>query len=405
MSEQPGSPAGSAGPLAGIRVLDISTLFAGPLAATFLGDFGADVIKIEHPSKPDASRGHGPAKNGVNLWWKTLGRNKRTATLNLGSPAGAELLLKLVADADVLIENFRPGTLERWGLGPEQLHEANPRLVIARVTAFGQVGPYSGRPGFGSLAEAMSGFAALTGEPDGPPTLPPFGLADGIAALATSYAIMVALRAADQGGHGQVIDMAIIEPILMLLGGQITTYDQLGTVQKRTGNRSVNNAPRNVYQTRDRDWVAVSTSSQAIAERVLRLVGRPELVAEEWFASGHTRAEHADELDDAVSTWIGARSTADVLAAFEQAQAAVAPVYDVRGILADPQYAAIGTVQTVDDDELGPLKMQNVLFRLSGTPGGIRWTGRPHGRDTDAVLEEIGVSREQLAALKEQGIV
>ena len=405
MSEQPGTPTGSAGPLAGIRVLDISTLFAGPLAATFLGDFGADVIKIEHPARPDASRGHGPAKNGVNLWWKTLGRNKRTATLNLGSLAGAELLLKLVADADVLIENFRPGTLERWGLGPEQLHAANPRLVIARVTAFGQVGPYSGRPGFGSLAEAMSGFAALTGEPDGPPTLPPFGLADGIAALATSYAVMVALRAAEHGGRGQVIDMAIIEPILMLLGGQITAYDQLGTVQKRTGNRSVNNAPRNVYRTGDGDWVAVSTSSQSIAERVLRLVGRPELVAEEWFASGHTRAEHADELDDAVSSWIGSRSTVDVLAAFEQAQAAVAPVYDVRGILADPQYAAIGTVRTVDDDELGPLKMQNVLFRLSGTPGGIRWTGRPHGRDTDAVLEEIGVSREQLAALKEQGIV
>jgi crotonobetainyl-CoA:carnitine CoA-transferase CaiB-like acyl-CoA transferase len=393
------------GPLAGIRVLDVSTLFAGPLAATFLGDFGADVIKIEHPAKPDASRGHGPAKNGVNLWWKTLGRNKRTATLNLGTPAGAELLLKLVAGADVLIENFRPGTLERWGLGPEHLHNANPRLVIARVTAFGQVGPYSGRPGFGSLAEAMSGFAALTGEPDGPPTLPPFGLADGIAALATSYAIMVALHAVEQGAPGQVVDMAIIEPILMLLGGQITAYDQLGTVQKRTGNRSVNNAPRNVYRTADGDWVAVSTSSQSIAERVLRLVGRPELVAEPWFASGHTRAEHADELDDAVSSWIGLRTTADVLAAFEQAHAAVAPVYDVRGILADPQYAAIGTIQTVDDEELGPLKMQNVLFRLSDTPGGIRWPGRPHGRDTDAVLEEIGVSREQLAALRQQGIV
>ncbi|WP_022887038.1 CaiB/BaiF CoA transferase family protein [Glaciibacter superstes] len=413
MSEQsrPAEDAsGATGPLTGIRVLDISTLFAGPLAATFLGDFGADVIKIEHPAKPDASRGHGPAKNGVNLWWKTLGRNKRAATINLGAPAGAELLLALVAEADVLIENFRPGTLERWGLGPEQLHAVNPRLVIARVTAFGQVGPYSGRPGFGSLAEAMSGFAALTGEPDGPPTLPPFGLADGIAALATSYAIMVALRAVEtggtgQGGTGQVIDMAIIEPILMLLGGQITAYDQLGTVQKRTGNRSVNNAPRNVYRTADGDWVAVSTSSQSIAERVLRLVGRPELVDESWFASGHTRAEHADELDGAVSTWIGARTTSEVLTAFEQAQAAVAPVYDVRGILADPQYAALETVRTIDDDELGAIKMQNVLFRLSGTPGDIRWAGRPHGRDTDEVLEQVGVTRKQLAALREKGVI
>ncbi|MCS5718415.1 CoA transferase [Herbiconiux sp. CPCC 205763] len=392
-------------PLTGLRVLDVSTLFAGPLAATFLGDFGADVIKVEHPRKPDAARGHGPAKDGVNLWWKTLGRNKRTVTIDLGDPEGAQLLLSLAAEADVLIENFRPGTLERWGLGPETLHAANPRLVVARVTAFGQVGPYSGRPGFGSLAEAMSGFAALTGEPDGPPTLPPFGLADGIAALATAYAVMVAVRGVEHSGKGQVIDMAIIEPILMLLGGQITAYDQLGLVQPRTGNRSVNNAPRNVYRTADDDWVAVSTSSQSIAERVMTLVGRGDLVSEPWFASGHSRAEHADELDGAVAAWIAARSTAEVIDRFEQAQAAIARVSDVRGVLADPQYAAIGTVQTVDDDELGPIKMQNVLFRLSETPGGIRWTGRRHGADSASVLAEIGVTPEQLTALRERGVV
>jgi crotonobetainyl-CoA:carnitine CoA-transferase CaiB-like acyl-CoA transferase len=392
-------------PLEGVRVLDISTLFAGPLAATFLGDFGADVIKVEHPLKPDASRGHGPAKDGVNLWWKTLGRNKRTVTLDLGKPDGAAVLLELVRTADVLIENFRPGTLERWGLGPDALHAANPALVIARVTAFGQFGPYSARPGFGSLAEAMSGFAALTGEPDGPPTLPPFGLADGIAALATSYAVMVALRSAEASGRGQVVDMAIIEPILMLLGGQITAFDQLGTVQPRSGNRSVNNAPRNVYRTGDGEWVAVSTSSQSIAERVMTLVGRPELIEEPWFASGHSRAQHADELDVAVSEWVAARPTAEVLAEFESAQAAVAPVYDVRGIMADPQYAALGTVQSVDDDELGTVKMQNVLFRLSDTPGSIRWSGRPHGHDTDEVLDEIGITVEQRAALRERGIL
>jgi len=392
-------------PLDGIRVLDVSTLFAGPLAATFLGDFGASVTKVEHPTRPDAARGHGPAKDGVNLWWKTLGRNKRTVTVDLGKPEGAELLLALAAEADVLIENFRPGTLERWGLAPERLHEVNPRLVIARVTAFGQTGPYSSRPGFGSLAEAMSGFAALTGEPDGPPTLPPFGLADGIAALSCAYAVAVALRAAERDGRGQVIDLAIIEPILMLLGGQITAYDQLGVVQPRTGNRSVNNAPRNVYRTADGDWVAVSTSSQSIAERVMRLVGREDVVTEPWFGTGHSRAEHADELDAAVGGWIAARSTPDVIAAFEEAQAAIAPVYDVRGILADPQYAALGTVQTVPDDELGPVRMQNVLFRLSGTPGAIRWAGRRHGQDTDDVLAEIGVAPEQLAALRERGIV
>lgn len=393
------------GPLHGVRVLDISTLFAGPLAATFLGDFGAEVIKVEHPLKPDAARGHGPAKDGINLWWKTLGRNKSPVTINLGSAEGAELLLRLVATADVLIENFRPGTLERWGLSPERLHEANPALVIARVTAFGQVGPYSGRPGFGSLAEAMSGFAALTGEPEGPPTLPPFGLADGIAALATSYAVMVALRSAEREGHGQVVDMAIIEPILMLLGGQITAYDQLGIIQPRTGNRSVNNAPRNVYRTSDGQWVAVSTSSQSIAERVMTLVGRADLISEPWFAAGHSRAEHADELDEAVAAWIAQRSTAQVVREFEQAQAAIAPVADVRGVLSDPQYAAIGTIQTVPDPDLGPIKMQNVLFRLSETPGSIRWAGRSHGADTASVLEEIGVSAQQLAALRERGVV
>jgi len=393
------------GPLHGLRVLDVSTLFAGPLAATFLGDFGADVVKVEHPRRPDASRGHGPSKDGVNLWWKTLGRNKRTVTVDLSAPAGADVLLRLVAEADVLIENFRPGTLERWGLGPDVLLRANPRLVVARVTAFGQFGPYSGRPGFGSLAEAMSGFAALTGQPDGPPTLPPFGLADGIAALATAYAVMVALRSAASSGHGQVVDMAIIEPILMLLGGQITQLDQLGTVQPRTGNRSVNNAPRNVYRTADGDWVAVSTSSQSIAERVMRLVGRPDVIEEPWFAAGHSRARHADELDDAVASWIGERRTDEVVAAFEEAHAAVARVYNVRGVMSDPQYAALGTVSTVDDDELGPVKMQNVLFRLSETPGAIRWAGRPHGADTDDVLADLGLTPEQVAGLRERGVV
>ena len=393
------------GPLAGVRVVDASTLFAGPMAAMFLGDLGADVVKIEHPAKLDAARTHGPARNGVGLWWKTLGRNKRTMTLDLSQPEGAALLLRLAERADVLIENFRPGTLERWGIGPDQVHAANPRLVIARVTAFGQVGPLANQPGFGSIAEAMSGFAAITGEPDGPPTLPPLGLADGIAALATSLAVTAALRSAEATGRGQVVDVAIIEPILMLLGAQITTYDQLGQLQQRLGNRSANNAPRNVYRTADGEWVAVSTSSQSIAERVLRLVGRPDVVDEPWFATGRQRAEHADELDDAVAAWIAARSTAEVLAAFEAAEAAIGPVYDARGVMSDPQYAALGTVQTVEDDELGPIKMQNVLFRMSATPGSIRWAGRPHGADTAEILAEVGVDPDEVVALREQGIV
>ncbi|MBO0878264.1 MAG: CoA transferase, partial [Pseudonocardia sp.] len=290
------------GALDGLRVLDVATLFAGPLAATMLADHGADVIKIEHP-RGDPARTHGASRDGVGLWWKMLARNKKAITLYLGSPAGQELFRKMVADADVVIENFRPGTLERWGLGYDMLSEINPGLVLARVTGFGQTGPYASRPGFGTLAEAMSGFAAITGEPDGPPTLPPFGLADGIAALTTAFGVMTALRARERTGRGQVLDMAIIEPILTVLGGQVTTYDQLGELQARTGNRSANNAPRNTYRCADGSWVAVSTSAQSIAERVMRLVGRPDLVDEPWFATGGGRAEHADELDAAVSGW------------------------------------------------------------------------------------------------------
>ncbi|TCO59823.1 CaiB/BaiF CoA transferase family protein [Actinocrispum wychmicini] len=393
------------GALAGLRVVDASTLFAGPMTAMHLGDMGADVIKVEHPDKPDPSRTHGAAKDGVNLWWKTLGRNKRTVTANLGHPGGREVFLALAAEADIVIENFRPGTLERWGLGYDELSAHNPGLVLARVTGFGQVGPYRSRPGFGTLAEAMSGFAAMTGDPDGPPTLPPFALADGIASLATAYAIMVALAARERSGHGQVVDIAIIEPILAMLGPQITRWDQLRTVEPRTGNRSTNNAPRNTYRTRDGQWVAVSTSAQSIAERVVRLVGRPDLVAEPWFASGADRARHADELDEAVGGWIAQRTRAEVVEAFEEAQAAVAPIYDASDIVADPQFQAIGTMHEIEDPELGPTLMQSPFFRLSDNDGVIQFAGRPHGVDTDAILDELGFSATRVAELREQGAI
>lgn len=392
-------------PLTGLRVLDLATLFAGPLAATMLGDFGAEVIKVEHPAKPDPARGHGPSKNGVGLWWKLLGRNKQTITLDLSKRGGRCTLLRLVATADVVIENFRPGTLEKWDLGWEELSAANPRLILTRVTAFGQFGPSAHRPGFGTLAEAMSGFAAITGEPDAPPTLPPFGLADSIAGLATAYAVMTALAARERTGEGQVVDMAIIEPILTVLGPQPLWYDQLGHVQPRTGNRSQNNAPRGTYLTADGAWVAVSTSAQSIAERVMHLVGRPELIDEPWFATGADRARHADVLDAAVGGWIAERTRTEVLAAFEKAEAAVAPVQDVREVMTDPQYAALDTITTLDDPELGPLRMQNVLFRLSSTPGAIQWAGRPHGADTETVLTALGLTPAELTALREEGAV
>ncbi|MFC5061191.1 CaiB/BaiF CoA transferase family protein [Actinomycetospora atypica] len=392
------------GALAGLKVLDVATLFAGPLAATMLGDQGAEVIKIEHP-RGDPSRTHGAQRDGVGLWWKMLGRNKKSVTLVLSTPEGRELFRELAADADVVIENFRPGTLERWGLGPDVLRERNPGLVLARVTGFGQTGPYAGRPGFGTLAEAMSGFAAITGEADGPPTLPPFGLADGVAALTTAFAVMTALRARESTGRGQDVDMAIIEPLLTLLGPQVIAYDQLGELQPRTGNRSSNNAPRNTYQCSDGRWVAVSTSAQSIAERVMRLVGRPELIDEPWFATGSTRAQHADELDAAVGDWIARRDRDEVVEAFEKAEAAVAPIYTAADVVADPQYAALESIVTVEDDELGPVRFQNVPFRLSGTPGRVRTSGPPLGAHTAEVLGRLGVDAARLAELRASGAV
>lgn len=381
------------------------------MAATMLADFGADVIKIEHPIKGDPVRLHGHSKDGIPLWWTMLARNKKTLALDLGKPAGSEVLKNLIAKSDVFIENFRPGTLERWGIGPDVLLAINPKLIIARVTGFGQFGPYSNRAGFGTLAESMSGFAAMTGEVNGPPTLPPFGLADGIAALATSQAILTALTAlnnpkSEAFGKGQVIDLAIIEPILAILGPQPTVYDQLGIVQPRSGNRSVNNAPRNTYKTRDGKWVAVSTSAQSIAERVMHLVGHPEVISEPWFASGGERAKHADLLDGYVSTWIADRDAAEVTRAFEEAEAAVAQIYDIRDIMADKQFQALDTITSIVDPTLGPVRMQNVLYRMSQTPGAINWTGRKKGEDTLEILREtLGLSEEKISELVNAGII
>ena len=392
-------------PLEDIRVVEAATLFAAPMATMLLGDFGADVVKLEHPRRPDPARGHGPAKEGEGLWFKALSRNKRHVTLDLSHPDGQALFLRMAENADVVVENFRPGTLERWNVGWDELSAANPRLDLARVTGFGQDGPYARRPGFGTLAEAMSGFAALNGEPDGPPLLPPLALADGVAALATAFAILAALRARDETGRGQVVDVSLMEPLLTLLGPGVSAYDALGLLQPRTGNRSGHNAPRNVYRTADDRWVAVSSSATSIAERVLRLVGQPELADEPWFATGAGRVTHVEEIDEAVGAWIAARTRDEVLAAFDEAEAAAAPIYDAADVLADPHLEARGSIAAVDDPRLGILRMPDVLARLSETPGEIRWPGREHGSDTADVLAELGVDPEELDRLRGEGVV
>ena len=391
------------GPLAGVRVVDCSTVLAGPLTCQFLGDFGADVIKIEHPVAGDPLRTHGAVKDGVGLWWSMVGRNKRTLGLDLHD--GVEVFTRLIAETDVLVENFRPGTLEKWGLGPDVLHALNPGLVIVRVTGFGQEGPYAQRPGFGTLAEAMSGFAAITGEPDGPPTLPPFGLADSIAGLTGALSALMGLYHRDaKGGGGQIIDLAILEPLITVLGHQATAFQQTGVAQGREGNRSRNNAPRNAYCTADGSWVAVSASATRVAERVMHLVGRSDLAEASWFSSGLLRAEHP-EVDQAVADWIADRTRDEVLDGFTRADAAIAPVYDIEALLADEHVVAREVFIDVPHPILGPVTQQNVLFRMSETPGQVRHAGRALGEDTDAVLSELRFTPAQITELRERGTV
>ena len=378
------------GALAGLRVIDCATLFAGPLIASLMADFGADVIKVEHP-KGDPLRDLGHKKAGHGLWWKVASRNKRCIALDLRAGEGARLFRALVQDADILVENFRTGTLESWGLGWDVLSALNPRLIMLRVTGFGQTGPYRYRPGFGTLAESYSGFAHITGQPDGPPTLPPFGLADGVAAHYGCMAAMFAVYERDVrgSGRGQCIDVALTEPLFALLGAQATAYDQLGIVQNRTGNRSHNNAPRNTYRTNDGHWVAISTSSPNIVRRVLTLTGGAEVADDPRFQTNKDRIAHVDEIDGIVGGWIARHPLDQVLTAFEAAEAAIAPVYDIAQIFADPQYRAREAITRVDDEDLGPLRMQNVFPKLSRTPGAIRFAGARIDQHRDEILAEL----------------
>lgn len=384
---------GTRGPLDGLKVIDCATVLAGPIAGMVFADFGADVIKIEHP-QGDALRKMGHAKNGHGVWWKVTNRNKRAITLDLHDDDGKAAFLALAAEADVLIENFRTGTLEKWGLGWDVVSKLNPRLILLRVTGFGQTGPYRFRPGYGTVAEAFSGFAHITGEPNGPPTLPPFGLADGVAAYHGVFAVMFAIYERDVrgSGKGQYIDLALYEPLFSCLGAQVSTFDQLGVIQERRGNRSDNNVPRNAYKTKDGRWVALSTASPSIARRVMNLVGGEGTADDPRYATNVERVKRADEVDNMVATWIGARTLTDVLDAFEKVEAAIGPIYDAAQIIEDPQYKARESVTTVNDADLGPLKMQNVFPIMSRTPGRIRHAGPRIAEHQSEVLRELEIA-------------
>jgi formyl-CoA transferase len=395
------------GPLKGLRVIDAATVIAGPTIGMLFADFGADVIKVEHP-RGDVLRATGAQKDGVGLWFKMANRNKRCITLNFSAEKGQRLFKRLIENTDVLIENFRTGTMERWGLGWEDLKAINPRLVMVRVTGFGQTGPYRHRPGFGTIAEAFSGFAALTGEPDRPPTLPNFGLADGIAAAYGTFAAMFALYHRDAGGSGkgQYIDLSIYEPIFQVLGPQPIEYDQLKVIAERMGNRSTNNAPRNTYQTRDGHWVALSTNSPAIVTRVLTLCAGPEVAADPRFQTPQGRVEHIDEVDGLVADWIRARDLAEVLARFEEAEAAIGPAYNIEQIFDDPQYQARNDIIEIEDEDLGQLRMTNAFPFMSDTPARIRHAGPRKGQHNQEILgDELGLSEQELAELRELGVI
>jgi crotonobetainyl-CoA:carnitine CoA-transferase CaiB-like acyl-CoA transferase len=368
------SPTGDtdvAGPLAGIRVLDLATVVAGPGAARYLADFGADVLKIERPGVGDSARTMGlpDPRDGTSLYWKVVGRNKRCATLDLKSPDGRDALLRLADEAHVLIENFRPGVLERLGLAPDLLLGRNPCLVVCRVTAFGQDGPYAQRPGFATLAEAMSGFAAINGEADGGPLLPPIALTDEVTALAAAFAIMVALHS----GVGQVVDVTLLESLLQCMGPLPSAYGTTGFLQPRRGSSLPYSVPRGTWRCRDGRWVAVSASAESVGRRVMELIG---LAGREDLRSFAGRIAARDEIDARMAEFCAARTMDEVVAAFEEAHAAAAPVYDMAGVFADPQVAARGSIVEADG-----VPMPGLVARLSRTPGAVRWAGRAMGAD------------------------
>ncbi len=391
-------------PLDGIRVIDLSRLVAGNAVSSQLADFGAEVIKIEDPVKGDPLRAW--QSGGVSVHWKLYARNKKSVALSLRDPSGRDLLLDLAASSEVLIENFRPGTLEKMGLGPAVLHARNPRLVIVRVSGWGQSGPYRDRPGFGTLVESMSGYAARTGFADREPVLPPTALADMIAGLYGAFAVMVALRRVEvEGGGGQVIDLPLLDPIFSFIATEAPIYRLTGEIRPRTGSRSETTSPRNVFRTKDGRYIGISASIQAMSERLFRAIGREDMIADPRFRTNSDRVRHAEECEAPIVDFIAARTLEENMAAFAAAEVTAAPVYDIDQFLADPHVQEREIVVEVPDPDLGRIAMHNIIPRLSETPGRLRTPAPGLGEHTAEILGQFGIDRATLEGLAREGVI
>jgi formyl-CoA transferase len=391
------------GPLAGLRVLDLSRLVCGNTLTLMLADYGAEVVKVETPAG-DPLRDW--KVGGYETSWKVLGRNKKSLCLDLRKPRARELLLKLVESAAVFVESFRPGTLEQMGLGPEVLHRANQHLVIVRISGWGQTGPYRRRPGFGTLVEGMSGFAAMNGFPDREPVLPPNSLADSVAGFAGAMATLAAVRAVEVGGgKGQVVDLPLFDPLFAILGPQATNYQVTGKIKQRSGSGSQTAAPRNVYRTADDKWVSLSASTQAMTERLFRAIDRPDLIDDPRYRRNADRVARRAELDAIIGAFIGRMTQAETIAFFEQQEVTIAPIYDIAQIVADPHFQSRESVVALPDAELGRVQMQGIPVKLSATPGGFFRAAPRMGEHNAALLGALGVSADELARLRADGVI
>ncbi|OGA31517.1 MAG: acyl-CoA transferase [Betaproteobacteria bacterium RIFCSPLOWO2_12_FULL_62_13b] len=401
------SEANPAGPLKGLRILDLATLIAGPWASTLLADLGADVVKVELPDGRDALRALPPHKDGVPLWWKVANRNKRGITLDVRKPEGRELLLRLLPSFDVLVENFRSGTMDRWGLGKETLLAAQPKLTILRVTGFGQTGPYRAKPGFARVFEAMSGFTYLNGHADGPPLNMGFPLADSVAGLFGALGIIAAAyhRLRHPETPGQEIDLSATEAIFRTLDFLPIEFDQLGVVRERLGNLSAYSAPSNIYGTRDGKWLSMAVSAQSVFERLCTALGRPELVGDVRFTDNVARVRNRDALDAIVASWIAARDLADAAAILARQEISFSPVYTIRDVFDDPHFRERRMIEEVDDPDLGTVKMQCVVPRFSATPGAIRSPGPRVGEHNAQVYGALGLDTAACEALRAKGVI